>query len=286
MPYASGTLTSALLNDGIHVLGGATTWNGTSRYRNHYVYNLTSKTWSNAPAQIPDDNSWASRAHAYGGEKIYLSGGWPAGDYLFRVYDRASNSWSYLPDIPDQYSYGYASAIVGDHLFIIGGRDGAPRNAAAYRFNLLTESWSPCASIPLNADYGGLSAAAWGTEIYVLGGDGMGGTTTLQIYDTVTNSWSQGAQLGSHHEMAATVAVDGRIYFFGGIAYAFEATPPFRNALNIYDTTTNSWSLGPSLPAAKAWSTVEFADGGFHLLGGLETENRASAAHDVYYPAP
>ena len=63
LPYSSGALTSAVLSDGIHVLGGAKDFEGLTRYREHYVYKIDTEKWSETPARAPDSDTWGSQEH-------------------------------------------------------------------------------------------------------------------------------------------------------------------------------------------------------------------------------
>jgi N-acetylneuraminic acid mutarotase len=282
MPYASGALTSALLSDGLHVMGGASNYDGFVRYRKHYVYNATTQIWSDSPADVPDGDMEGAQAQAYH-DKIYLAGGYPAGNFRFRVYDRATNSWQSLTDIPAPYRYGFVSAVVGDFFYVIGGRDGGDTNAPVHKYNLLEGTWSACANIPQNFGHGSLAGAAWDKKIYVLNGDPEGGATILQIFDTVNDSWSYGKGIGAHYEAAAAVAYNGKVYFFGGIEDAWRGENPTHNTQNIYDVGTNTWSTGESMPSARSSATAQLIDNGFHVLGGLDDVGNGTAAHEVFY---
>lgn len=286
MPFASGSLTSAMLSDGLHVLGGSPAFQVqtiNALFSDHYVYSTYLKTWSSLPANTPDVDTWGAKAHAYNG-KIYLVGGWPNGDNAFRVYDLATNSWETLPAIPSSYSYAFASAVVGDFLYVAGGRNGPDVNAPMYKYDFISGRWSQCADIPQNLNYGSFSAAVWETKIYVMGGDTPGGSTILQIYDTVSDEWSRGADLGAHFDAAAGAAVAGKLYFFGGVEQGAFFVPPLRSEVNIYDIATDSWSVGAQMPTPRAFSTAQVVGDSIHVLGGFDVKQEGLATHEVFYP--
>ena len=131
-----------------------------------------------------------------------------------------------------------------------------------------------------------MAGAAWGNKIYVINGDAAGGATILQIYDTTTNSWSTGAGLGAHHEAAAALGHDGKVYFFGGVEEAWSNGPYVpRDAVNIYDTATDIWSTGANMPTPRWYSTVQRVGNGFHVLGGFfDADGNSTSAHDVFDP--
>jgi N-acetylneuraminic acid mutarotase len=285
LPYAAGWLTSGVLSDGLHVLGGdGDYWDERPRYRNHYRYDLDRDSWSQA-ADVPDTDTSGAAAHVHN-DRLYLVGGHVNGDFRFRAYDPETDSWETLPRIPTAFTFGFASAVVGDFLYVIGGEAGGNINAAVHKYSFTQERWLPCAPIPQNRNNGSLVAAAWGDEIYVINGDQVGGTTILQIYDTLADSWSTGPDLAAHQEVAAAAALAGKVYFFGGVRNGYAEAPyaPL-DVVNIFDTATHTWSTGTPLPSARMASTVQLMDGAFHLVGGyLGSSGTPTNEHLFFHP--
>ena len=284
LPFVAGALASAILSDGLHVLGGSTDYAGATRFPSHWVYSIATETWTDAPADIPDNDVWGAKAEAYNG-KIYLAGGFPNGKRRFRVYDPSSNTWDYLPNIPDDYSWGFVSAVVGDYFYVIGGEAGNETNAPVHKYDLKKNKWSHCDRIPLNQGQGALAGAAWGDNIYVINGDEPGNETTLQIYDTVKDKWSFGPDLQAHHDGASAAARAGKIYFFGGAA-SVEMSEDFtiRSTVNIYDVASGNWSTAASMPTGRIFSTVQNIGPAFHVLGGFVADGKARSVHEIFVP--
>jgi len=281
MPYAGGGLASAVLSDGLHILGGSKDWNGSQTYRYHYVYNGSDDTWSSSPAEVPDSNTWGAQAQVHD-NRLYLVGGWDNGGFSLRVYDPNLDIWDILPNIPAEYEYGFVSAVVGDDLFVIGGYPGVHSDAPVYKLNLITEVWSACANLPHNEGWGSLAGAPLGEKIYVLNGDISGGGTILQIYDTRSDSWSRGAELAVHHEAASSLVFEDKIYFFGGARDQDADAPAVQRAVNIYDPENDAWSRGHDMPAAHDFSTAQLLNGHFHVLGGLGSDFKGMSHHHVF----
>lgn len=283
MPYAAGDHAAAVLGNKLHIMGGCLDWDCSVLYQKHWVYDTTTDSWSNWPTNVPDNATDGAQAHVYQG-LLYLVGGAKDGT-LLRTFTPNLNSWEYLPNIPTQFGYGFVSAVVGNYLYVIGGNPGADHDADVYKFHLIEEFWSPCSSIPENQGTGALAGAAVKNKIYVLNGDDAGNNTILQIYDTVGDSWSQGQDLGGHFEVASSVALGDKVYFFGG-AEDQDAVPPVRVSrwINIYDTVSDTWSNGIPMPTARMFSTASIIDGQIHVLGGFDAYNNGLQTHEVFQP--
>ncbi len=282
LPQALGCLTSAVLSDGVHVLGGSADFSGSLRVQKHYLYNAGSNSWSASPADVPDTNSWCTQAHAYN-DKLYLTGGWPDGDRLFRVYDPIGNSWQSLPALPDNFSYGYASAVAGDFLYLIGGRDQATASGNGYKYSFASQAWSSLAPIPHNEGSGALAAAVWEGRVYVLNG-GAGSTAILQIYTIATNAWSSGPSLAGYHEGAAAAAMGGRVYFFGGVKSVYSPSGAASTAVDIYNIGDGSWSKGSAMGDGRFRLSAVSVGDAIYVSGGFLSDTRPTAVFDVYRP--
>lgn len=285
MPYAAGAARAVVTTDGLHLLGGALDWAGSALYRDHWV--LSGSTWSAVPADIPDSDSWDVHGHEYGG-RLYWVGGWSGGNRL-RMFDPGGNTWSTLRMIPNRYDYGFASGVMGAYLYAFGGHLESVTNATGHRYDFAMDRWFAVAPIPLNNGRGALSSAVVGTRLYVLNGNVDDGTTVLQIYDSNTNVWSTGASLPSHEfEGAAATVVGNEVYFLGGAVNhdASEMSPPavVTNRVNIYDTVTNTWRLGPPMMVPRMWAAAATYQGEIHVLGGFGADSKALNSHEVLTP--
>lgn len=283
IPYAGGGLTSAVLSDGFHLLGGSSDWWGTQTYQHHYLYDPLTDTWSSSPADIPDANTWGSKAQVYKG-RLYLIGGWEKGGTSLRVFDPHTNEWNNLPNIPAEYEYGFVSAVVGDDLYVIGGYPQVEVDAPVYKFDLVGEKWSVCQSIPQNEGAGSLAGAALGDKIYVLGGGAEGQGAILQIYDTLSDSWSRGRDLFSPLEAPSSLAFENKIYFFGGAVDQDTNSKDILNAVHIYNPNADTWSKGKDMQTARNFSTAQVFNGRFHVLGGLDRDFNAISKHEIFTP--
>lgn len=288
LPYASGAAASAVLSDGLHYLGGSSDFYGDTRYAAHYVYDAGTGQWSDAPANIPDTDTWGARAHVHQ-DRLYLVGGYPAANRL-RVYDPATNSWTTLEAPPVEVNWGFASGIIGDAIYTFGGEPHSDRNAPGRRYDIATNRWTAVADIPLNYRIGPFATAVVGSRMFVLNGNDDEDETVMQIYDAATDRWSQGRVLDGHLFEAAAAVPDGdRVLFFGGSADQdisdFSDEPAvLTNQVNVYDTVTDGWSTAPPLSGARMWATAQLFQGRFYVLGGLDAASDQLSDYEVHTP--
>ena len=66
----------------------------------------------------------------------------------------------------------------------------------------------------------------------------------LEVYDPATNSWTTLAHMPTTVVNAASVALNGRLYVFGGNNGTTDVA-----AVQVYDPHKNKWATFPSLPA-------------------------------------
>jgi large repetitive protein len=126
-------------------------------------------------------------------------------------------------------------------------------------------------------------------KLYMVGGKTA--TThlnSLYIYDPgdpidiEDDVWTIGPNLpGSGVENPAVVALDGKVYAFGG------STAPFSGAVDnaaVFDPTTSSWSLLPDMPTARGGATAQVLDNKIYVLGGLDIDGDSLSTVEVYDP--
>lgn len=79
----------------------------------------------------------------------------------------------------------------------------------------------------------------------------------------------------------AVVALDGKLYVIGG----FDASLAVVDTLQVFDTETCEWSLGPALPRAIHHANAAVHGGRIYVLGAMETINFTTVGH-VWSLAP
>jgi N-acetylneuraminic acid mutarotase len=200
----------------------------------HMVYDPAIDTWENRTPMTKE--RYTNDANVID-EKIYvISGGIPGfiAQYFTssanEVYDPENDSWTELEPIPTPVS-GYASAILDNKIYIIGGRkEGVgpppPPITLVQIYDPKTNKWTE--GTPLEQPVAGAAAIATTglmapKRIYVIGGDIIIAGNHLvqysdhnQIYDPQTESWDFGVQMPTGRSSLALVNVDDTLYALGG----------------------------------------------------------------------
>lgn len=99
------------------------------------------------------------------------------------------------------------------------------------------------------------------------------------VYDPATNTWRQVADLPFGVSHTGTVAVGDVIYFAGGYpatntGQSFSTTAAWK-----YDTTTNTMTSLPSLPAGRGGGALAAVGRVLHFVGGSDSARHDAAQH-------
>ncbi|MEJ2242077.1 MAG: hypothetical protein P8Y18_08045, partial [Candidatus Bathyarchaeota archaeon] len=166
--------------------------------------------------------------------------------------------------------------VVDGKIYLIGGKTGGQYSTVALNevYHPTTDTWTTKEPIPFPvAQY---SSAVVDNKIYVIGGQDEyelpnPNLNVTQIYDTLTDTWTFGAPLPYVVWQADAGATTGqmapkRIYVMGGLPKG----SLFGTDLNqIYDPENNSWSLGLTMPIARAGLHVAVVNDVLYVMGGV-----------------
>ena len=133
------------------------------------------------------------------------------------------------------------------------------------------------------------SSAVMNGKLYVFGGYGPGFVSDVRtetyLYDPTSDGWTQKASMPSNHSYAAVACSIGpKAYIFGGIDNSNNWDG--YKTLYIYDTLTDSWSVGADVPVTTGMhsaSAIEY-NGKIYLMGGWRNGD-TSGDVTVYDPA-
>jgi N-acetylneuraminic acid mutarotase len=148
----------------------------------------------------------------------------------------------------------------------------APASSAA------TGGWTAAAPAPLPLFEA--EAASAGGSVYVFAGfDNQKIQVTEQVesYDAASGAWRTLARHSPAPETHVGTATDGRVvYFAGGFRGNWVGQPS--SDLWEFDTSTMTWSRGPSLPAPRAAGGLVLLGRQLHFFGGLQADGRTDSA--------
>jgi N-acetylneuraminic acid mutarotase len=216
MPTARYDVGIAVVDGKIFVIGGNILYDvWTTR---NEVYDPVTDTWE-TKTSMPVAGM-AMSANVVNGE-IYLISGlemyylpWYNLDEN-QVYDPKTDSWTTKTPIPNPV-FGYASAVVDNKIYIIGGRDilSDPRDQSLTQiYDPENETWSYGRSLPNaihSASAGVTSGVLAPKRVHLLEGD------IHYVYDPEIDAWINGPSMLVSRFGASVAVVNDEIYVIGG----------------------------------------------------------------------
>ena len=171
-----------------------------------------------------------------------------------------------------------------DTLIVTASGGGDSAQATATTLSTLASGWQDYANIPAGREVRAPSVVYYDGRLYVIGGYNVSARPWLSIYNIATDSWTTGADMpGARYWIDCEQLFDPndgnrpKIYCAGGYDTAA------RNTLYIYDIGNNSWTTGPTLPAARYHYASAKLDNRYYVIGGYTTTYEATVL--VYNPA-
>ena len=185
------------------------------------------------------------------------------GDFNFvERYDPDTDRWTSLAPKPTVVTAAPAAVYSGE-IYLFGGgysytdADGT-RHATDYdiveAYNPANDTWRFVTNMPKLLS--NVAVAVTDQKAYVIGGYSLSESRMLadiMVFDFQTGQWTEAgfeplpcARVFPYSSAAPTV--DGNIYLIGGVLLGDEANCFPTDRVDIYDTATNTWSVGPSLP--------------------------------------
>jgi hypothetical protein len=218
----------AVYQNKIYVIGGATgELDHTAVTGVNEVYDPITDSWTRkTPMPTPRQGF---QAHVVDG-KIYCIGGYrlvsqSGGRSIQRfnlneVYDPETDTWTTESPLPTAV-YAYASAVINNKIYVIGGLGGGPTLDLNQIYDPITDTWTNGAPLPNAYEYQA-GAATTGymapKRIYVLGGGSLVTSSFNGIYDPEHDEWSTGASMPTSRSNFGVAVVDDVLYAIGGFA--------------------------------------------------------------------
>ena len=154
---------------------------------------------------------------------------------------------------------------------------------------LVENTWTSKA--PMQHPRYGLGVVAVEGKIYAIGGSTMGGELvgTTEVYDPVSDTWTTLASMSTPRKNFAAVAYQNKIYCIGGVVGTIHYEIPdihfdfsvrdwvdsypgtkedLSGVVEVYDTTTNSWSTMTSMPHQAGHLQANVVNGQIFVLAG------------------
>ena len=232
------------------------------------VFMMASCTVIAEPALSSDEireNSWttlASMPTARGGldaavvdGKIYAIGGGVSDKN--EEYDPTTNTWTTKASIPTSRS-NLATVTIQNKIYAIGGiANEYPWMPIAKNevYDPYTNTWATKAEMPTARTQ--MCANNVNDQIYVMGGFELVGPNDVEpsnkteAYDPITDTWTVKAEMPYPAVYHSSVVVGTKIYVLTA-PFQIDRDHVVNAPIQIYDTKTNSWSLGSFPPTVQS----------------------------------
>ena len=247
------------------------------------MFDPTTGAWS----YVASDNNYGGQGTeeltgASVNGKFYAISGYGGLNWV-EAYDPATNTWT--SEAPNPMPVASAtSAVYNGEIYLFGGYNDSTGTQvfsdAVEAYNPATNSWRSVTQMPQTV---GGAVAVVDHYAYVMGGgthDAFGNPTAIvsnvSRYDFLTNTWMTTglapmpvATVGIYN--AAAPVIDGKIYIVGGLTGTIVDGVPDVSTLDtvqIYNTATNTWSEGPSLPAPRNGEGAVAVGNTIYVIGG------------------
>lgn len=224
-------------------------------------------TWVEMPNPIPGIDTAPSSAMVVVDGNFYLTGGSESTyDNSHYRYNRITDTWDSLSNLPEPRSSG-ASFVINDDIYYVGGAGSGGEKADLYKYVITTDSWTELTPMP-EAKYG-ISATVYDGIAYVFGGiHGAAGSNTAYSYDPSSDTWALLAPIPTDMATRNTSVgiYQGRIIIVGG--YRTNATPS--NEIHSFSTILGSfmYNFVPSLPENILNAGIAVDGDDLYVIGG------------------
>ena len=205
----------------IYVIGGVS---GNNVLSSMERYDPTSDSWVTL-APMPTAR-WNLMGAAAGGKIFAIGGITGTGNNrkttdAAEVYDPVTDEWSPLSPMPIKRS-GAATAVLGNRIFMIGGRPEAGPNPAVtntvYVYDLETREWAQ--GVPFAEPRTGSCVAVINDEIYIVSGGAEGvAVSSIEIFDPKAGVWSTSGNLSEPRTTHACAVIGNDIHVLGGLTF-------------------------------------------------------------------
>jgi N-acetylneuraminic acid mutarotase len=173
---------------------------------------------------------------------------------------------------------GMASIAYENSIYIFGGETPQGVTGSTLRIQMDNNTWDTLAAKPTPVT--DVQAAFIGEQVYIPGGRTSNGqlTNTFEVYNLRLDQWSQLPPLPVALSGYALVAVDGRLYLFGG----WDGVKAVSTVYS-YDPEANTWQPRAALSSPRAFSGAVALEGRIYIIGGSDGTHALSTVQ-VYFP--
>ena len=235
-----------------------------------------SQLWNNSIGSIA--SARASHGVVVKNNSIYVIGGKDRNGNqidLVEVYNTKTRNYEKKASMPEALS-GFATEIIGDNIYCIGGTNGESVVSSVYVYNVVSNTWSKKSDLPMPLT--NMSSVVLNGNLYCIGGSGeLDVYNKMYMYDMDSDSWIEKGEMNIYREGFSAVAINGKIYALGGT----DKTTT-HNTAEVYDPNTNSWTLIEDMLSPRMFFDSVYLNGYIYCVGGMSDYGIESMTVDVY----
>ncbi len=198
------------------------------------VFDIAKNAWSLGPSAPLPAHSEGYRGVSHGGKLFCIGGRGPGGALnTLERFDPATATWTTLASMPDARA-GTTAAVLGDSIFVFGGRKGS----------------APCANAGnLAVNRSDATVARVGDRIFIFGG--CSGATTfasVEVFNphTMTSTLLPVMMTGGPRSDASAATHGDLIHVVGGFNGVGGPAPALNHL--IFNPHTNAFTVGTPMP--------------------------------------
>jgi N-acetylneuraminic acid mutarotase len=191
-----------------------------------------------------------------------------------------SLAWELRADLPGGV-HGAAGGAIADTLFVSHGFRGAD-SAVLDVYDVGADAWTSGASA--GEARSALAGAVAAGKLYAIGGRGP--TGTVEVFDPSSGTWSTVASLSEPRGGLVAASVGGLVYAIGGRSGATVGSGTIFDTTEVYDPSTDTWTLLAPMPLAVSDATATVGPDGFiYVIGGAISPGTLVGELQIYDPA-
>jgi N-acetylneuraminic acid mutarotase len=258
--------------------------------------NVTTNTWT-AAASYPSQ-LYKHTATLLNDGRVLVAGGsgggvtWKSAE----IYDPNADTWKLAASMAVPHESHTATLLANGKVLVAGGLveclDAgcqAVSLASAEIYDSATDTWTSAGNMSTSRAFHTATLLGSG-NVVVVGGAGYPGgpapVPSADIYDPATNTWTPAPALTvARYNHTATLLNNGKVLVAGGRGAGSSSGSSALASVEIYDRTSNVWTIGPSMASARYSHTATLLnDGRVLVAGGGDASGVPLASVEIYDP--
>merc|ERR1719233_2849087 len=195
------------------------------------------------------------------------------------AYDVHRKNWINIAPMRNKRS-GHGVAVVGAHLYAVGGHDGYSYLDSMERYNFVDNTWTMMPPMPEPRNCA--RVVQLDDKIYVIGGynERSGYLNSVAVFDTINQTWKEGTPMLSKRNNCGVAVLNNKIFACGGNTTS--------TTLEMYDPEKDGWCYLQNMNEGRcgfglvAVMNNLFAIGGFTRAGHSDTVEKYCPESDTW----